>query len=232
MALIAQMVIKNEADRYLVPVLDNLSDLVDKIVITDDGSTDNSVQIAGLYTDLVYENKDSLFEVHEGSLRQNAWNNLSNHAEENDWILCIDADEIIDVSRLRAPMERWLTQTRFDVLGIRFYHMWNELQYRADKAWKPNVGTRLFRFKKNGVFKDSKLACGSEPGYIQQMIRANRFHPRPGFDIKHLGYAKDEDKQMKYDRYMKIDQGDFHSLAHIKSILDPNPILINWDDRI
>ncbi len=163
MALIAQMVIKNEADRYLVPVLEAINKVADKIVITDDGSTDNSVSIARLYTPNVYENKDSLFAENEGHLRQRAWNNLDKHAKPGDWILCIDADEIIHFDKLKVPFYRWLTQTRYDVLGIKFFHMWNETQFRADKAWAPNIGSRLFKYQEGGVFADRKLACGSEP---------------------------------------------------------------------
>lgn len=232
MALIANMVIKNEADRYLIPVLDNLVGIVDKIVITDDYSTDASVEIAKGYTSYVYTNMASEFEVHEGLLRQKAWNNLSQHAQVGDWVLCIDADEIIDLERIRVPFRKLLNQTRFNVIGIKFFHMWNETHYRSDKAWHPNIGSRLFRYIHNGQFSQKKLACGSEPTYIQPWIRQRLMLPEIGIDMKHLGYMKDEDKKMKYERYMKIDQGDFHSLNHIKSIIDPNPILVKWEDRV
>jgi glycosyltransferase involved in cell wall biosynthesis len=219
---------KNEADRYLPQVLESISKVADKIVITDDGSTDDSVKIARLYTDIIYELGSSSFEEHEGKLRQIAWDNLCNHAKEDDWILCIDADEVLYTDHLKLPFETLMKQTRYHVLGVRFFHMWNENQFRVDKAWMPNVGSRIFRFKENGSFADRKLACGSEPSYIQQWIRERRFMVDSGFDIKHLGYLTDEDKQMKYERYMKLDHGDYHSLAHIKSIIDPNPTLVDW----
>lgn len=231
MALIAQMVVKNEADRFLVPVLDALSKATDKIVITDDGSTDNTIEIAQLYTDIIYRNKESMFSVNEGQLRQGAWDNLTNHAKEDDWILCIDADEIIHFDKLKVPLEKWLAQTRYDILGIKFFHMWNETQFRFDKAWRPNIGTRLFRFRDGGKFVQRRLACGSEPTYIQEMIRHRRFMQDPGIHIQHMGYVRDEDKIMKHERYMKLDQGDFHALAHIESIIDPNPRLLEWDRR-
>lgn len=231
MAFIAQMVVKNEAERFLVPVLDALSKVVDKIVITDDGSTDDTVKIAHLYTDIIYKNKESLFCVNEGALRQGAWNNLSNHAKVDDWILCIDADEILHIDRLKVPLERWINQTRYDVLGVKFFHMWNETQFRYDKAWRPNIGTRMFKFKQGGQFPQRKLACGSEPTYIHEMIRRKRFLPDPGIHIQHMGYVKDEDKIMKHERYMNLDQGDFHALAHIESIIDPSPRLLDWERR-
>lgn len=231
MSLICQMVMKNEADRYLIPVLDEINKVADKIVITDDGSTDNSVEVAERYTELIYQNDESLFAENEGHLRQRAWHNLDNHAKPGDWILCIDADEIIHFDKLKVPLYRWLTQTRYDVLGIKFFHMWNETQFRVDKAWTPNIGSRLFKYQEGGTFSDRKLACGSEPTYIQMMIRRRRFMVDPGIHIQHMGYVLDEDKAMKHERYMKLDHGDYHSLAHIESIMDPHPQLFDWESR-
>jgi hypothetical protein len=49
-----------------------------------------------------------------------------------------------------------------------------------------------------------------------------------GLVMQHLGYVRDEDKKAKYDRYMKIDGGDFHAMNHIQSIMDPDPTLVEW----
>jgi hypothetical protein len=49
--------------------------------------------------------------------------------------------------------------------------------------------------------------------------------------MQHLGYVDDADKQAKYVRYMTLDGGDFHSKAHIESIIDPNPVLVDWNQR-
>jgi hypothetical protein len=46
--------------------------------------------------------------------------------------------------------------------------------------------------------------------------------------MQHLGYILDEDKQIKHERYTEIDGGEFHNLSHINSILDTNPVLIDW----
>ena len=46
--------------------------------------------------------------------------------------------------------------------------------------------------------------------------------------MKHLGYVKDEDKISKHQRYSTLDGGEFHALDHINSIVDPNPVLIDW----
>jgi hypothetical protein len=48
--------------------------------------------------------------------------------------------------------------------------------------------------------------------------------------MKHLGYTYDEDKKSKYERYSNLDGGKFHQIDHINSIVDPNPVLIQWEN--
>lgn len=224
--LIAQMVVKNEADRYLEEVLDHVKSIVDDIVITDDGSTDNTIEVAQKYTDNIYENKETMFTKHEGDLRQNAWRNLENHAKVGDIILCIDADEKLFETSYSI---REMFTSPYDVFGVTFYHMWTKSHVRVDKAWGPVISSRLFRYRENGTFKDRRLACGSEPTYVSVMIERGQFFPPTGLIMQHLGYMRDDDKKIKYDRYMNLDKGEFHAKAHLESILDPSPTLCDWD---
>lgn len=224
--IIAQMVGKNESSRFLKPVLERLSNQVDKIIFTDDCSDDNTAEIAAEYAE-VFKLDRSLFSEHEGNLRSLAWKNLESFAKEGDWILAIDCDEMLfheDDLSLRSVLSR----SPNDVVNVRFYHMWNETQYRVDKLWAPNNSSRVFRFKSNGTFFNRKLACGSEPTYILDWIHQKNYYVHSGLMMKHLGYVTDEDKQMKHRRYMSIDKGEFHNINHIQSIVDSNPTLVNW----
>lgn len=224
--IIAQMVGKNEANRFLEPVLQRLCEQVDKIVFTDDCSDDNTAEIAAKYAE-VFSTEKTLFTENEGNLRSNAWKNLENFAKEGDWIVAIDCDEMLYHTG-NQEIRSILNQSPFDVVNVRFYHMWNEHQYRVDKFWAPNNSSRIFRFKNNGSFSDKKLACGSEPTYVLDWIRTKNYWLHSDLVMQHLGYIKDEDKKIKYERYMLLDQGEFHNITHIKSIMDDNPVLINW----
>lgn len=223
------MVGRNEASKYLPEVLERLKSQVDEIVFTDDCSDDNTAEIASKYAN-VYKTPKPMFTTHEGRLRRYAWLNLENHAAEGDWIIAIDCDEMLydssDISK--TEIKQILNSSEKDVVNVRFYHMWNDNQYRVDKLWAPNNSSRIFRFMSGAMFRDRALACGSEPTYVTDLINQRNYFVNSNLIMQHLGYIKDEDKQSKYERYSTLDGGEFHALNHINSIVDPNPVLINW----
>jgi glycosyltransferase involved in cell wall biosynthesis len=226
--LIANMVGKNESERFLPEVLEHLSKIVDVIVFTDDCSDDNTKEIASKYAH-VFQTPEPLFTKDEGKLRSFSWSNLSQFATHGeDWILAIDCDEKLWSTEQNFDMLRLTNQDKYDVINIKFFHMWNEKQYRVDKLWAPNNSSRLFRFIDNGSFADRRLACGSEPTYVNQMIRQGRYMVDSPLIMQHLGYVKDEDKIAKFNRYMALDGGDFHQRSHLESIIDEDPVLIDW----
>ncbi len=221
------MVGKNESNRFLEPVLQRLSTQVDKIIFTDDCSDDNTAEIASKYAE-VFKTDKTLFTENEGNLRSNAWRNLEKFAKEGDWVVAIDCDEMLYQDR-DLDLKHVLDQSPYDVVNVRFYHMWNETQYRVDKLWAPNNSSRIFRYRDHGTFFDKKLACGSEPTYVVEWVRQRNYFLHSGLMMQHLGYVRDEDKVSKYNRYISIDKGEFHNLQHIESIMDTNFVLVNWN---
>ncbi|HJS83555.1 MAG TPA: glycosyltransferase family 2 protein [Nitrososphaera sp.] len=225
MKLIANMIGRNEVNRFLPEVLKHLVDVVDDIVFTDDASTDDTPLVAGKIGAHVKVLSEPLFSIDEGRLRSLAWEHLSEFAKRGDWILAIDCDELFYQS---VDVRMLMEQYEYDVLGVTFYHMWDPINYRIDKAWAPTISSRLFRFFPGGEFRQRRLACGSEPTYVTELIRRRKVLWHSGLVMQHLGYMRDEDKMSKYQRYMELDGGDFHARAHLESILDPEPVLIPW----
>lgn len=220
------MVGRNESSRFLEEVLERLSSQVDKIVFTDDCSDDDTPNIASKYAE-VFQTTEPLFTKHEGRLRATAWANLELFASPGDWVIAIDCDEKlfhVNNEEIRSVLDK----SEFDVVNVRFYHMWNETHYRVDKLWTPNNSSRIFRFATHAGFLDRALACGSEPTYVSKWIRQRNYWTDSGLVMQHLGYVRDEDKKSKYERYSTIDRGQYHNLNHINSIVDPNPVLIQW----
>lgn len=224
--IIAQMIGKNESSRYLDDVLSRLSAQVDKIIFTDDCSDDDTIEVASKYAE-VFKTPEPLFSVHEGKLRAFAWANLERFASLGDWVIAVDCDEMLyHIDEM--PVRDVINSSAHDVINVRFYHMWNETHYRVDKLWAPNNSSRIFRYKEGGMFLNRELACGSEPTYVADWIKARNFWVNSKLVMQHLGYMKDEDKQAKFDRYSNIDGGKFHNINHINSIVDKDPVLINW----
>ena len=227
--IIAQMVGRNEASRFLPEVLSRLKEQVDEIVFTDDCSDDDTASIAKDFAH-VYKTPKQMFNIHEGRLRRYAWLNLENHASEGDWIIAIDCDEMLysstDIGAI--DVRSILNSSEKDVVNVRFYHMWNKEQYRVDKLWAPNNSTRIFRYMSNGTFRDRALACGAEPTYVLDWYGQRNYWPNSTLVMQHLGYLHDADKKAKFERYSNLDGGKYHNLDHINSIVDENPVLINW----
>ena len=93
-SLLAMLVVRNEADRFLQPVLDRLSILVDGIVILDDASTDHTPALCRAHPRVVRFERLSapLFFHDEAKLREKLWH-LTVEPQPG-LILAIDADEI------------------------------------------------------------------------------------------------------------------------------------------
>jgi glycosyltransferase involved in cell wall biosynthesis len=219
--IVANMVVRNEADHYLKQVLARLTNQVDDIIVTDDCSDDDTAGIAESFGAKVQRLDKPTFKENEGQLRQLSWNWLEqNLVDEDTLVLAIDADEELYETN-NISLRDLANLKRFKVFNVVFFHMWNELQYRTDGGWRPHGSTRLFRYEEGGQFKQSKLACGSEPTYVFNWLRTRNFMPNSGMVMKHLSYIKDVDKARKYERYMDLDGGAFHANAHIQSIMDP-----------
>jgi hypothetical protein len=175
---------------------------------------------------IVQKTDEPLFVKHEGKLRSYAWSMLEDYAAEGDWILSIDCDEeLYGTENLKTLMKN----PNNEVLGIEFYHMWDPTHYRVDKMWAPVISSRMYRYHLDGKFVQRRLACGSEPTYVKGFLGTRKFCVNTGLKMKHLGYQDDEDKQNKYKRYMELDNGEFHNIKHIKSIVDNSVKLEKWN---
>ncbi|MGC8501501.1 glycosyltransferase family 2 protein [Desulfurella sp.] len=108
-------------------------DFCDEIVIVDSYSTDNTVSIAKKYTDKVYFNKF----VNYGEQKNFAIEKLS-----TDWILSIDADEVVDPS-LKAEILKAIKNTKFDsyYIKIQLVFLNKALKFGGAQNWH----LRLFR---------------------------------------------------------------------------------------
>lgn len=202
---------------------------IDRAVIIDDGSTDGTSAMCrellhGIPLVLV-QNPVSRFSD-EVSLRKQQWEEtLSTNPE---WILNLDADEVLtpDFGVLRDELLSGLEEAIY----FRLYDMWSETAYREDVYWQAHMYYRPFLVKyRPGMFyewKETPQHCGRFPLSIQHLPYACHT-PR----VKHYGWAREEDRVRKYERYQTLDpEARYGWKEQYESILDAEPRLIPWSD--
>ena len=229
--LTLSMIVKNEADRYLKTVLEGTREYIDSAVIIDDGSTDNTIEVVeaalkGIPCKII-RNESSMFHD-EVRLRKQQWTETIN--SNPDWIIFLDSDEKFE-DRFKDDIKDMMNEREVDGYLFRLYDFWDENNYRDDANWSAHKSHRLFmiRYQENFdyKFKETAQHCGRLP--INAMELACKISP---LRLKHYGWAKEEDRVKKYERYMKLDKnGQFGSLAQYKSILDSKPNLLRWNEH-
>lgn len=240
--LFAVVPMKNEARRCLESCLLHLANevQVDGILVLDDGSEDESVDLAfstlrNSATDRwsVVPRPDEVapFSVDEAEFRN--W--VLHTAVETfsprpniDWMLVNDADEFI-VSSVGAKPGPLIRDTldaldiAIDALLFGLDELWqlDPPMKRMDKAWGNQRVLRMFRYREQPLeVRNLRLACGSLPMYAHEFVADLHV----AFKVVHAGYVEKSCREAKYRRYLNRPG---HSSAHIDSILDTDTTLVD-----
>jgi glycosyltransferase involved in cell wall biosynthesis len=222
------MTVRNEEHRYLRRVLESACLYIDDAVIIDDASTDNTALLCesvlrGIPHTII-RNEESKF-CNEWELRRQQWDETVKN--NPDWILFLDADEMFENGF--AGGVKALTDTPDCYLySFRLYDFWDMNRYRDDELWRAHHYYRPFmlRYKSDFeyLFAERSQHCGRMPYNVFQL--PNRLSE---FRVKHFGWAKEEDRIIKFNRYMLLDpNGENGSMAQYLSINDANPNLVEW----
>lgn len=226
--LTLSMVVRNEANRYLRPVLEHARKYIDNAVIIDDASTDNTVAVCQeILKDIplvLIQQKESLFH-NEYLLRRQQWEETIK--TNPDWILALDADEMFEEAII-TEINNLINQADVDVYCFRLYDFWDKEHYREDKFWQAHLYYRPFLLRYLPGFpyswRETPQHCGRLPENILILPFQNS-----SLRVKHFGWAREEDRLKKYKRYIKLDpKGIFGNIKQYESILDPHPNLVKW----
>ena len=219
MNLCASLIVRNEAERYLRPCIQHLQDFCDTIRVLDDGSDDGTFEILADMGIEVRLNDGPSFFQHEGQARQKLlnWTLLA----KPDFVLAIDADEFISDGRaLRARLDKNIAVQRICMMEVWGYDA-SGITIRTDGGWAPHPVPILWtvpqQLDSRWRIQNRALACGREPIAVRSL--SGRFC---GVDILHFGWAREEERQARYERYAVHDGGKFHRNAHIESIMFPD----------
>lgn len=243
MKIYGHLCVKNESDRYLEHCLQWHNEFLDGIHVFDDCSTDDSVKVAESNGAVVSSQSIPFGQVsfmsNEALFRQEAWRKMIEvmQPETGDWILALDADEFFTSweGSERDALERAILVTDLlrDVhaVNLRVDEVFDVEDdgtpwKRVDGYWNEISAVRLARYKPEFTFVPKKMGGGSVPSYVEHSYDARLEH----YGLVHYGYAREADRQAKYQRYSGL-EGNGHSSKHVESILktpDLEPMLVKW----
>lgn len=227
---------RNEAGRYLTPMLEHCCRSFDEHLFYDDRSDDDTPAIAESYGCTVRQRSSGpSFLEHEGQFRHGALRTLEQEfvPENGDWILSIDCDEMLVADTDPSLALRLAIGRSYGCDGIIMpipeVFGWDDdgtPLVRTDGFWSTIAGPRFYRWRPEGRFAGKAMGCGSEPTYVS---RGKLSRVQHGAYLMHFGYARAEDRKAKYARYMNISHG--HADQHVRSIIQ-RPILERWTGPI
>ncbi len=223
------MVVRNEGKRYLRRMLESSREYISDAVIIDDASTDETAALCqevlkGIPLRLI-RNKESLFSE-EARLRRQQWEETLK--VDPVWILALDADEVFE-HRAASVLPALAADPTADSYFFRLYDFWNECSYRSDRCWSAHETYRPFMVRvRPGMrvqWNDMAQHCGRFPAIeCHQPKRSN-------LRLKHYGWAREEERLAKYERYRRLDpEAKYGWKEQYDSILDPNPNLVCWTE--
>jgi glycosyltransferase involved in cell wall biosynthesis len=187
MKLVAMLRIK-DAILTIEDCLNKLSNLVDAIVIVDNGSTDGTLAVYKKFPKIKLIKKTKGFnEGRDKCLAHELAKSLN-----PDWIIWLDADEVFEKSVTRKDLEKYMTDSKLNLVKFRIFNFWlSKKYYRTDGIWLRYTSQpqrQIWRNIPKAYFRNIPFHNGGIMGIEKGIITS---HLR----LKHYGYI--DQKQIK-----------------------------------
>lgn len=213
--LVTALLVKDEADRYLEPVLRRCHEFSQEVLVLDDGSKDNSVALARRLGCGVRRRGGDPMWGQESQARAELWDWGAKVAGDG-WLLICDADMYLHGD----PRPLTLT-TQHNAWSWVLYDCWNDPRYfRMDGYWQGHLYPRPWLFKPSAcptpVWPERGIHCGHAP----QNFPLDAGHAVDAY-WSHLGYIKPADRMAKHRQYLaQAHQLSPFERAHAESVAD------------
>ena len=199
--------VKNE-ERFLPKSLESIQDVCDEVVVLDDGSTDQTVEICKSFKNVVdihIQQETELDEVRDRNFLLNM-----GLKRKPDYIISIDGDEVLMPFAKELLLEELeVLYPKESVFEFQFLTCWDGgHQIRTDGIFGNYYQKRLFRVRSETSklkFENTKnpgnLHCGSIPKSLSGFENPVRSKVK----IFHLASIDEKLRQQKFQYYTKID---------------------------
>lgn len=180
MLLSIGLMVKNEAKhlekclRSLVPILETLDS---ELIVVDTGSTDNTVEIAKIFTDKVY--------YHEWNNDFSEMRNKVLSYAKGEWFFFLDGDEVLDDAQ---GVIDFFKSKRYTKFNSAFIEIRNQLTTANQAQYASFHALRFFRKEKDFCFV----------GIIHEQPQAKGPAAKIEGRIIHYGYINDDKELMEY----------------------------------
>lgn len=180
--------------------LRHLKAFCDEIVICDDSSQDNSLEIARKYTSHIIVMPDEFKQelAHKQKLLELA---LSLNP---DWIVFLDPDEVFDRHGEEGGIRslcQYGVEHGIDSFSFLYYNLWKgEENYRVDELWNKNWQRKLWR-------NTGSLKFNVREGlHLSQFPAGLRNERRTDVKLVHYGFAGEDKVNKKFSTYQSLGQ--------------------------
>ncbi len=190
--------VKNEANN-LGRCLEQLKDWADEIVVVDSQSTDGTVELAESFGCKIIQ-----FYYKGGWPKKRQWT-LDTYPFRNDWILLLDADEILS-QPIRDEIANAITSKQYNGYWLKFqeYFLGKQLKYGESELWKLFLFRKGYgRYEKRLEVQDNSMAdievhehiiVEGDVGYLGSPIRHENINSLDRYIRKHNEYSNWEAK--------------------------------------
>lgn len=180
--------------------LKHLSSFCDDIVICDDSSQDNSLEIAKKYTNHIIVMPDEFRQelAHKQKLLELAL------SLDPDWIVFLDPDEIFDREGELGGIRSLCVygdEHDIDSFSFQYHNLWKDRDsFRVDELWYKNWQPKLWKKKDNLRF-DIR-----EGLHLRQYPLGLNSDRRTDIRLIHYGFASPDKIEKKYSTYQNLGQ--------------------------